>query len=620
MLILAGAGAGKTKTITHRILALLKRGVAPENILAVTFTNKAAREMRERVRELIRSDKELSVSVHGAQLPFVSTFHALCVTLLREHSRLAGLPRHFTIYDRADSLAAIKAAMKERDIDPKQFAPRSMLATISRAKGDALPQQEYEAHAGNHYYRRIVADVWRAYEKNLRAEHALDFDDLLLQALELLKRHEAVRTHWQERFAYLHVDEYQDTNVVQYELLRILAEPQRNICCVGDIDQNIYAWRGATIDNILAFEKHYPEGRILKLEQNYRSTQTIVHVANKIIEKNVRRREKTLFTENPEGDRLTLFVASDEQDEAQYVANKARELIESGVHARDIAVLYRANFQSRALEEAMLMAGIPYQVLGTRFFERREVKDVLAFVRAALGRSFADVKRIINVPPRGIGKVTLLKLAGGALSELGSAPREKITAFYALLDDIKHAAQERPPSKTIRFTIERSGMQDWLRQGSEDDQERLENVRELVTLATKYDDFAPIAGIEKLLEEAALGTDQDELAEDRDAVRLMTIHAAKGLEFPHVFVTGLEEGLFPHERLDERADEEEERRLFYVALTRARQRLYLTYAGSRTIFGSRQANIPSQFITDIDEEFLEADERPEESARVIYIE
>ncbi|NBD74237.1 UvrD-helicase domain-containing protein [Patescibacteria group bacterium] len=601
LLILAGAGAGKTKTLTHRIGNLVHSGVAPEHILAVTFTNKAAREMRERVGALVREQG------FGEEegLPTVSTFHALGVSILRAHASHFGLTRHFAIYDRADSVRAVKHALQEASLDPKQFAPRTVLGSISRAKGDGMSQAQFAEAAGNDFWKRLVSDVWGRYAQALKDAKALDFDDLLVKTYELLRDQEDVRRHYQDRWHYVHVDEYQDTNVVQYEITKLLVGERENLCCVGDIDQNIYAWRGATIDNILQFEETYPRARVILLEQNYRSTKTILTVANDVIEKNVRRKKKTLFTENEDGQKVRLFVAHDESDEAAHVARSARELIEAGTDPAQIAILYRANFQSRALEEACLSADLPYQVLGTKFFERAEVKDVLTFIRAALARTPGDIARVVNVPPRGIGKVTLLKMLAGEEERMTPAMRGKVAAFYDLLDRIKARAESAGPSEVVRFVIEESRLAAHLGKGSEEDAERLENVKELATLATKYDALPREEGIAKLLDDAALSGEQDELKEERPALRLMTVHASKGLEFDHVFITGLEEGLFPHEKIGEERDEEEERRLFYVALTRAKVGLHLSWASARTIFGSRQVNLPSEFVSDIDEAHLE---------------
>lgn len=611
MLILAGAGAGKTRVITERIKRLIEKGIAPERILAVTFTNKAAREMRERVALLLNhtpgeAPRRRPADPLAETTPFISTFHALGVHILRAHAREVGLTRSFTIFDRGDSIRAIKNAMERVDVNPKEFEPKKVLGAISRAKGDAITLEQYRADAHD-FFPRIVARIWEPYAAALRSEKALDFDDLLLATLELLKRNERVRAYYQDRWHYLHIDEYQDTNEVQYQIANLLAAPHNNICVVADPDQNIYSWRGANLENVFEFERAYPERAFIVLEENYRSTQTILDAANTIIKKNKRRKEKNLFTKNGAGEKIKLVGLYDEIDEARFVAQTAAERIKSGVPAREIAVLYRANFQSRALEEAFLMYEVPYQVLGVRFFERREIKDMLSFIRAALNPdSLSDLRRVINVPARGIGKVTFLKVASGKEHELRGKVRESVAQFRELLVRIRESAQTQKPSLTVLLTLRASGLETELKAGGEEELERLENIRELVTLATRYDHLEPLEGIEKLLEDAALASDQDELKEDRDAVKLMTVHAAKGLEFDTVFVTGLEEGLFPHRALSEdRIDDEEERRLFYVALTRARKMLYLTYASVRTIFGSREVNILSEFVTDLEERQVE---------------
>jgi DNA helicase-2/ATP-dependent DNA helicase PcrA len=607
LLIIAGAGAGKTKTITHRILNLIKTGTAPENILAVTFTNKAAKEMKERVKSLIDKDEEINLPTSFNSYPFVATFHALGVKMLKENARLLNTTRHFKIFDRNDSLRAIKDAIKKNDLDPKQYAPKAVLSVISKQKGNAVTLEKYEENVGNSYFPKIVAQVWREYEKTLKSEKAYDFDDLLLKTVNLLEQNENVLERYQNTWKYIHIDEYQDTNKVQYKFANLLARKHNNVCVVGDGDQNVYSWRGADIQNILDFEKHYAGAKTMLLEENYRSTKTILEASNRIIKKNKNRKEKNLFTNNPDGENISLFAAYNEMQEAQFVALKSKELIEAGVEPKEIAVLYRANFQSRILEEVFLAMDIPYQVLGVRFFERKEVKDILAFLSAALNpESISDMKRIINVPARGIGKVTLLKIVEGREDELSAKVAQKVVDFKRLLERIAEVAMNKKPSETIKFILKESGLESILKNGTEEDLERLENIKELTSLAMRYDILTPEEGIEKLLEDAALASDQDELKEEKNAVRLMTVHASKGLEFGVVFITGLEDGLFPHSSMgDEKRDDEEERRLFYVALTRAKKKVFLTYASVRTIFGSQTVNLPSDFIMDIEDDLID---------------
>jgi DNA helicase-2/ATP-dependent DNA helicase PcrA len=619
LLILAGAGAGKTKTVTYRILHLIKSGVPAKNILAITFTNKAAKEMKERIEKLLDEDRNLNlpISLAGqrAEKPFMSTFHSLGVHIIKENSKLLGLPRHFAIFDKADSKRAIKEAIEEAGLDPKQFEPGRIMNAISREKGNLETAETFAEKAGSQYFPRVVADIWKRYESALRREKALDFDDLLLKTVLLLREHKEVLEHYQNIWKYVHVDEYQDTNKVQYSISKLLAKKERNICVVGDIDQMIYSWRGADIQNILDFEKDYPDAKVVLLEENYRSTQTILTAANQAIVKNKNRREKNLFTKNTEGERIGVFGGYDEADEAEFIAEKAQALIRQGVEAKEIAVLYRANFQSRVLEEAFLRAGINYQVLGVRFFERKEVKDVLSYLRAALNPdSMADMKRVVNVPARGLGKVTLLKILAGQRDTLPAATKKKVDEFFSILEAIGEKAKTEKPSEIIKFIMKTSGIEVMLKNSKlEEDLERLENIKELVTLATKYDEEEnPEEGIESLLADAALATDQDSLIKNQNAVKLMTIHASKGLEFDYVFISGLEENLFPHRRMgssEADVDMEEERRLFYVALTRARKKLFLTYAGMRTIFGSKQMNIPSEFMIEMDDDLVQAEER-----------
>jgi DNA helicase-2/ATP-dependent DNA helicase PcrA len=601
LLIVAGAGAGKTKTITHRIAHLMQKGVPARHILALTFTNKAAGEMRERVRSLVKQ---------GQGLPFVSTFHSLGVRLLREFHTEAGISRNFSIWDRDDSIRALKKILESLGYE-KQYPPKMILSTISRHKGDAVTAEEYAQKARNPY-ERLVAQCWERYEVRLAEDDALDFDDLLVRTLRLLRTKLDVRSLLQSRWRYLTIDEYQDTNVVQFELARLLAGETMNICVVGDTDQNIYSWRGADIAHLLGFETTYPRTKTVLLEQNYRSTRSILAAANNVIEKNVRRIPKVLHTDNPAGEALTLYGGQNEVDEGWFVASLSRELIERGEKPSGIAVLYRENFQSRVLEEAMLAHDVPYRVLGVRFFERKEVKDLLSYLRASLNpKSRADLSRIIGVPARGIGKVTVEKMFSGHEDELPAAAKLKVKAFRDTLLEIAQAARVLPASEALRFTLERSGMQK-LYAGSEEGKERLDNMRELINFAARYEDATPPEGIERLLEEAALQSDQDELAEEKEAVALMTVHASKGLEFDTVFVTGLEQGLFPSQREDEegarsgKRDSEEERRLFYVALTRAKKRIYLTYASQRMRYGEREYTVPSEFIDDIDPRLLTA--------------
>ena len=649
LLILAGAGAGKTKTLTHRILHLLHKGVDPDSILAITFTNKAAREMRDRLIHLIESDRTLNFPVAQNRFPFVSTFHSLGVYILRKHADHLGLSKNFTIYDRGDSKSAVKEALQTLGYDPKQYDPGKILSAISRAKGDAETIESF-AQKKSDYYNSIVAQVWEKYEQSLKKDKALDFDDLLQKTVLLLEKSEEVRNWYQQKFTYIHIDEYQDTNAVQYRLAEILSAKHHNIAVVGDIDQAIYGWRGARISNMLRFEKDFAHSTLILLEENYRSTQTILRAANGIIAKNIYRKEKNLFTSNEQGEKISLYTAMDESDEASYIGDSIQTLLRNGVSADEIAILYRANFQSRALEDGCVYRNIPYHVLGTKFFDRKEVKDMLSYIKLALNPdSGADIKRAINTPVRGIGKTTVLKILEGKKDELSDSFKAKVNNFFTIISDIRSNAFHHPPSETVKYALSRSGLEEELKQ--DDEEERIENVRELASLAKRYDEMwhiefqkegphihsspetdlalSQVGGtdidvsllpknllrpLEKFIEDASLLGEQDTIDDKQSAgprVKLMTVHASKGLEFDYVFITGLEKDLFPHTKMGDRdkspspEDAEEERRLFYVALTRARKKLFLTHALIRTIFGSKVFNQVSEFVEDIEEELID---------------
>ena len=610
ILILAGAGAGKTKTITHRILHLINNGVSPSSILAVTFTNKSAKEMEERVIKMLSEDEKFHFPITNNEKPFISTFHSLGVYILKENHAELGIPKYFNIFDKNDSKKVIKESIIKIGLDPKQFEPGKIMSVISRQKGDFKSYSKFKETMGNDYFSEIIEKVWSNYEKTLKEEGALDFDDLLLKTALLLKNNESVRNRYQKRWQYVHIDEYQDTNRVQYEISKLLTNKDQNICVVGDADQNIYSWRGADIKNILNFEKDFSNVKTIILEENYRSTQNILSAANDVIKKNKIRKEKNLFTNNAEGEKIHLFSNYTEVQEASGVVNEISELLEKGTNPSEIAVLYRANFQSRVLEEAFLSENIPYQVLGTKFFERKEIKDMISFIKASLNpASLTDIKRVINVPPRGIGEITLLKIFSNKEDELSPKAKEKLDDFRKILEQIKTSCLQDKPSDVIKLIMRTTGLEKKLSDGTDEDKERLDNIKELVTLACKYDYLPMPEGIEKLLENYALASDQDEIDQknERSAVKLMTVHASKGLEFDYIFITGLEDSLFPSKRNNKQTDEEkeEERRLFYVALTRARKKIYLSYASIRMIFGSKQMNPPSEFIFDIKDNLIE---------------
>ncbi|OGG48462.1 hypothetical protein A2678_01675 [Candidatus Kaiserbacteria bacterium RIFCSPHIGHO2_01_FULL_53_31] len=615
--VLAGAGSGKTRVLTTRIYHLIREGVPAHEILAVTFTNKAAREMRERVRRMLSVEHEASQNrrrpAMHSEVPFIATFHGLGRELLESYGRVMSIPRFFSVYDRDDSEKALAAALKALDVESKELSPRAVLGRISRAKGEGMRASEfYEKFSRGSFAARIAAEAWLRYEKTLAAEKALDFDDLIALPVRMLEEHDDVRALAQSRWRYIHIDEYQDTNVLQERLAGLLAEKHTNLFVVGDGDQAIYGWRGAKMENILNFEKRYPAAQTIILEHNYRSTKNLVDAANAIIEKNKNRKEKYSTTKNAKGEPIIVHAALNAEDEARWIAAKIRALMRSSTKPEDVAILFRTNFQSRALEEGLLRAGVPYKLLGTHFFARKEVKDVLAWIRLAMDPSReVDKMRAAASPPRGIGRVTLGKLAAGQRDVLRAGERAKVAQFEQIIEELAQVANNLSPSEFVKLVVEKSGMRTTLLEGSEDDRERFENVEELASVAARHDQTLGKEGIAAFLADAALASDQDELDRgDKRGVTLMTVHAAKGLEFETVFVGGMEEGLFPHEGMggDTNRDEEEERRLFYVAMTRAKKRLYLTLARIRKIYGSDFLSEPSSFLADIDPSLMLYDE------------
>lgn len=612
LLIIAGAGAGKTKTLTTRIIHLIHEHTSPKRILAVTFTNKAANEMRERVKNGIKA-------LGKPEVPWIATFHSLGVLLLREMGSLHGRGTRFKIFDEDDSIKVIKEVLQQMGLDTKENDPKSIKNKISTLKNKGITLTIFREQLETSYDEFLVS-IWEKYEATLEKEKGFDFDDLILMPIALLKRYSETRFRYQEQFTYILVDEYQDTNEVQYELIRLLLSEKHNICAVGDADQNIYSWRGATLKNILRFEHDFPGAKIVFLEENYRSTKTILDAANTVIAKNEMRIPKNLFTNIGVGEKIIKIESYDEKEEAKNIIDEYIALWDTGMKPDDCAILYRANFQSRVFEEECLRRNIPYQLVGTKFFQRKEVKDVIAYIHAALfDERLSDIKRIINMPTRGIGKTTVLKIFAGERDSLPDKTKLAVDNFFTLLKKIKEFAENALPSELIRFIIEESKLGEYYK--NEGEFERLENIEELVSLATDYDVFGKEKGLEQLLEHSALESDQDELEKPKEGVRLMTIHAAKGLEFDTVFIVGLEHGLFPHifDGKDKKEDQEEERRLMYVAITRARKRLYLSHATVRTIFGKRELTIPSEFLYDIPNELLEH-RIPEHGIKTIYLE
>lgn len=618
LLITAGAGSGKTKVLTCRIAHLLELGVAPYRILAITFTNKAAKEMKERVQNLV-----------GAQADsiWLSTFHSFCAKLLRfEIDGFHGYTRNFTIYDSSDQLVLIKDCLKKLNLDDKQFTPRSVLGTISAAKNVLMDAKTFAGKAED-FYQQKVSEAYALYQAKLKENNALDFDDLLFLAVRLLEEKDDVREKYQERFQYVLVDEYQDTNHAQYALTKILAAQWRNICVVGDADQSIYAWRGADIRNIIDFTRDYPDAASIKLEQNYRSTKTILNAANAVIDNNESRPRKTLWTENPSGNKVIHYQAQTEHDEADYIAGAIYNRHEiSHEPYGDMAILIRTNAQSRVLEEKLMRYAIPYTMVGgTKFYDRKEIKDVLAYLRLLYNpEDSLSLTRIINVPKRNIGATTMEKVAayaegeGISIFEALSSPdaipvtkraQTSLENFAAMIFDLLNDIDGMDVLSLIEKVIKDTGYGEMLDKDAEHDpqgESRKENVGEFLSVAKDYMDSNPDGNLQDFLENVALVSDVDDFESSESKVTLMTLHAAKGLEFPVVFLAGLDEGLFPHSRtLMDPEQIEEERRLAYVGITRAERQLYVTNAVTRTMYGRISAYMPSRFLGEIPPELVE---------------
>ena len=617
LLILAGAGSGKTKVLTVRIAHLLAQGVNPYEILAITFTNKAAKEMKSRVEGLVGD---------VATRIWLSTFHSFCAKFLRfELDNFLGYNSNFTIYDTSDSQAVIKAALKALNLDDKYYPVGAMIGAISDAKNKLLFASDFRKQARD-FYQQKVADVYEYYERELRKNNALDFDDLLLVAVKLLQSNEAVLDKYSKRFRYVMIDEYQDTNHAQYLLAKLLASHWKNIAVVGDADQSIYAWRGADIQNILDFEKDYPNCTSIKLEQNYRSTKIILDAANAVIENNEGRPKKNLWTDKTEGAKIQHFTAQSEHEEAAFIGDTiAKKHDIHGVPYGDMAILYRTNAQSRVLEEALIKRALPYTMVGgTKFYDRKEIKDVLAYLRV-LYNPFDDLSllRIINVPKRSIGATTVAKLqdyarANGTslfmtltqlhlVDTIKGKTKEKLEEFGILIFTLVAEMEDKTVLDILEAILDRTGYLAQLEESTDpQDQARAENIGELLSVAKDFQDTNPTGTVEDFLEQVALVNDVDSFEQEESKVTLMTLHAAKGLEFPIVFLGGLEEGLFPHSRTLMNPDEiEEERRLAYVGITRAEKELYISNATTRTVFGRTSSYLPSRFIDEIPEELVD---------------
>ncbi len=615
VLVLAGAGSGKTTVLVNRIAYIIEtERVTPFNILAITFTNKAAKEMYERV-----------VNILGdmAEDMWISTFHSACVKILRRTIHLLGYENDFVIYDSADTKTLIKECLKELNMDDKLFPPKMVSSVISKAKDNMQEPDSFRAVNQKNYFNLKIAEVYELYQKKLKKNNALDFDDIVLNTVKIFMENQDILENYQRRFKYILVDEYQDTNNVQYMLISLLAQKTRNICVVGDDDQSIYKFRGANIQNILGFEDEFSDAHVIKLEQNYRSTQNILDTANKVIGNNKGRKAKALWTENDRGEMIKLFTGENEYDEGRFIAERIEDLVRDGSKYSDAAILYRTNSQSRVLEEQLIRNAIPYRVLaGLRFYDRKEIKDIIAYLRVIHNKNDSvSLERIINEPKRGIGAATMDKAKDLAdlrdisvfdvienateYQELTRA-QAKLTAFSQMIRDLKKVSEGMELTKFVERVMRDTDYAPSLeREDTVEARTRLENLREFMSVVAEYEKENEEATLGGLLEEVSLIADIDAYDEDQDAVVMMTIHSAKGLEFPTVFITGMEEGLFPSGRCESDEDIEEERRLCYVAITRAKERLYITNAERRTIFGKTTPNRQSRFMREIPSEYTE---------------
>jgi DNA helicase-2/ATP-dependent DNA helicase PcrA len=628
LLIFAGAGSGKTRVLTHRVAYLLSEcGIAPWNVLAVTFTNKAASEMRERIEGLVGDRRAKSI--------WIGTFHAVCARMLRQSGNVIDIPKDFVVYDTADQTSLIRECMRDLDLDEKRYAPRQILGMISKAKEKLVAPENYSEHFAG-YNERVAGQVYTEYQRRLVRNRALDFDDLIRCAVDMFKASAEVLAKYQEQFQYIMVDEYQDVNYSQYYLLKLLSAKYRNLCVVGDDDQSIYRFRGAEVELILQFEKDYPDTQVVKLEQNYRSTQKILDAAHAVVSNNPGRASKKLWTDNEGGTPIELIEAMNEQEEGVYVARVMRDLVERGDKSwGDFAILYRTNAQSRAFEEVFLHFRVPYKIVGgVRFYDRKEIKDVIAYLRV-LSNPFdsVSIKRIINTPPRGIGQGTIAQLEdyarqssasfwevlqhGGQSGMLSPRARTAVHSFVIMLDDLRNEHLDMTVTDLTQQVLRRSGyIDDLTNDRSPEAQSRLENVQELLSVTTRYDSEAESPTLTGFLEQVSLVSDLDSLVAGQEAVTMMTLHSSKGLEFPVVFLAGMEENIFPHSRSRESdKDLEEERRLCYVGITRAKDQLHLTHASRRTLMGSLSANPPSRFLREIPSELFAPGSRS--SARAV---
>ncbi len=620
LLIVAGAGSGKTRALTCRIANLIAEGAAqPWQILAVTFTNKAADEMKKRIEALLQKNFG---STDSKNRPMIGTFHSICVRILRRNFELFGREKSFVIYDTVDQESVMKRIIKERELDDDRVKPRVVLSMISNAKNRLQSAEQFHGKAMRSF-DKLVADLYVEYEKRLISNNAMDFDDLLLYTVKLFREHPDVLDYYQERWKFINVDEYQDTNHAQYLITKLLANKYRNVCVIGDSDQSIYGFRGADIQNILDFEKDYSEAKLIKLEQNYRSTQNILDAADAVIEKNKQRKSKKMWTEQKGGELIEVWHLDSEHEEAEKVGQEIENLKTDGISLKDIVILYRTNAQSRIMEEILLRYGLPYKVIGgVKFYARKEVKDILAYLRLVLNFNDTDsLLRIINVPSRKIGQTTINKLQAFAMSrsltlaevmkhvemveEINDGTKKRLADFWNLALKWQKLSEKKVVSDIIKTIIKDIDYKTYLLDGTEEGEMRHENILELISVASKYDGLEPLISLASFLEEVALVADTDQIDQDKDVLTMMTLHSVKGLEYPYVFIVGCEENIFPHNRaMFDPKELEEERRLMYVGVTRAMKKLYLIAAKQRMLFGDYQRNQISRFIHDIPKDLV----------------
>ncbi|OHB17838.1 MAG: hypothetical protein A2913_02280 [Parcubacteria group bacterium RIFCSPLOWO2_01_FULL_40_65] len=615
VLIIAGPGSGKTATLTRRIAYMINSGIKPENILAVTFTNKASQEMKARV------EKILGLKKYSNQ-PLIGTFHSTCAKILRNEAKTLGFSKNFTIYDEDDQLSLLKKVAEDLGYGQKKLNTYSILNRISRLKSQLIDPKNFENQAGS-YYEKTVSQIYSAYQRELQKANAMDFDDLIMLTAKLFEENPKILEKYQNQFKYILVDEYQDTNTSQYSLTKMLSQKYRNLFAIGDTDQSIYTWRNADFRNMLNFEKDFPEAKIIRLEQNYRSTKIILNAGQGLIKNNVYRHEKELWTENTEGEKISIAQLEDEREEAKFIIEKMKQLMQKGYKLSDFVILYRTHAQSRPIEEEFLTQGFPYKIIGAlKFYERKEVKDILAYLRIlANPNDFVSLQRIYNVPTRGIGKVAFLRLTefgrknnlnlfesmlkAKEINDLPAKSQFAIYSFGKTLEKIKQKTNDFELTKLMKYIVNEIDYKTHLDTKTEEGYMRWENVKELLTVARKYNSFKTDEAINKFLEEVALIQETENIEEDKNVIYMMTLHSAKGLEFPAVFLVGIEEGLLPHSKsLDNPIELEEERRLCYVGITRAKRRVFITFTRSRMIFGTTSQGVQSRFLEELPKETI----------------